>query len=367
VLRIGRPFSGRRRREAREPRRGIGRGVAWEHRRRSERGAVTKIRHSGFTLTEVLIAVAIVGLLVALLAPAGSSAWEAALATCCRQNLRTIYAAEGSWRADQGTAVYTSGPMWQTALLGYVEEDEEVFTCPSATGRWGRASTCVGWPALEWDIYSGGVFRCRANLTTGSYCRKTQIGPNCWEVRIEDWAWSASCDWDWNDLNFRIWFEDGVAQKMEIMPGQTGFYYDMYLNGELALQDWGQHYGEEFDLPGTTGLSGVLANYGLSKGTYEVAAGEVRGVDPRQFLVLDYPRLVADYNGDGMEDDWDRYFFEDSEAWLARHGAFGTEDWRQHQALRHGGTANVLFCDGHVEALGMEELAEQDSRWRMGE
>ncbi len=360
----------------------------------------------GFNLVELLIVMAIMAILVALLAPGVRSVHSAAMAAQCRHNLRLVWQAQSSRRADLETAQFACGPAWAGQLIPYVDGDQTVFQCPAAesligqVGVYGssggsssgdgstawqnRVENGVVWPNLEWDIYSGGQFRIRANLNNRTYCRKEPLGPRTWQVRIEDWAWSESCDWDWNDLNFKIHFnENGYAERIDIEKGRTGFYYDMFLDGHMVLQDWKKYYGETYTFEqlsdiieegggrspygdATAGYNAALSNagnYGMSCGAYEIAGSWVNAVDSRVYLVLDYGKSVADYNGDGEDDEFGLFFFTDDDAWLDRYGddvaaGEGPGDYR---ALRHDGTANVLFCDGHVESIGLAEEAALDA------
>ncbi|MCA9000153.1 MAG: DUF1559 domain-containing protein, partial [Planctomycetaceae bacterium] len=109
----------------------------------------------GFTMTEVLVSIAIVGTLMALLIPAVQSAREAARRTECLSNLKQLMLA---YHEHQETHGVFPGPKhfenWKTQILPYLEEtrvlvDEQTgqvlqspgpiqtFSCPSdplATG-----------------------------------------------------------------------------------------------------------------------------------------------------------------------------------------------------------------------------------------
>jgi prepilin-type processing-associated H-X9-DG protein/prepilin-type N-terminal cleavage/methylation domain-containing protein len=57
----------------------------------------------------------------------------------------------------------------------------------------------------------------------------------------------------------------------------------------------------------------------------------------------------------------------DYEDFIADHDGAGSDDPPHYAALRHGGRANVLFVDGHVEALTLAELqADNWARWSTG-
>ena len=117
---------------------------------------------------------------------------------------------------------------------------------------------------------------------------------------------------------------------------------------------------------------GVLAatNYGVNRGAYTTQDGsDAPNPDPKQFFILDYPKPVADYanvnDKPGDTDLWPRIFINPAppERWSPLPG-LETWTWQEVQALRHFGKANGLFCDGHIEALGPEDLSATNPLWR---
>lgn len=92
------------------------------HRKRATKSKVRRSR--GFTLTELLASIAIIGLLVAILLPAVQSAREAARRTQCRSNLRQIGVAlhnyEALWKTFPACGV--QGMSWEVAILPQIDQ-----------------------------------------------------------------------------------------------------------------------------------------------------------------------------------------------------------------------------------------------------
>jgi len=122
--------------------------------------------------------------------------------------------------------------------------------------------------------------------------------------------------------------------------------------------------GDTLILPGGKAL---LCDYGMSKGWYSARTAEVNRIDPKLIYVLDFPKKIANFtdDNDSEADRWDKYFFTDPIPWQQSWGSEGA-NWRRSQALRHFGQANVLFCDGHIEALGPAELGPLSPLWLYG-
>jgi prepilin-type processing-associated H-X9-DG protein len=111
----------------------------------------------------------------------------------------------------------------------------------------------------------------------------------------------------------------------------------------------------------------VPTNYGMSLGVYRAGGRVVDRIDSKLFLILDFPKRIVNFTGyaSGGKDDespfQDKYFITDPDQWVRDYGQQG-EDWRTYQSLRHFGRANVLFCDGHVESLGLRVDADDAER-----
>ncbi|MCX5685044.1 MAG: type II secretion system protein, partial [Planctomycetota bacterium] len=90
---------------------------------------------SAFTLVELIIVIAIIGLLLAMLVPAISTAWEVALMTKCQVNLSCIWKAQNLRRADKDQTIFTVGGVWPAMLAPYLEHSADVFRCPKGPDR----------------------------------------------------------------------------------------------------------------------------------------------------------------------------------------------------------------------------------------
>jgi len=203
----------------------------------------------------------------------------------------------------------------------------------------------------------------------------------------------------YDDMWFYIYYDErGQPTKIEILqqPCRTSpykkYFIDFLVNGEVFIKDWVKHIGEtrEFTFQQSdSGLSEerqyrwnaetqkyeafdrpliVLGDYALSRGSYERPDGTlVSHMDPKLFFILDFGfgKSVADFNhGGNTEDDWDKYFITDPEAWKRAYPDLAEKKgWQAFQALRHFGCANVLFCDGHIESLTAGDLHYNNPLW----
>ena len=389
-----------------------------------------------FTLLELLVVVAIVGILIAMLIPGASSAWQVANATQCRNNLNKIFQAEALWLADRNQTMFATGGGWAGSLMTYLEGRGEVLCCPSAVppadslvgttgqvtideqgssggggGGGGDGGTLPPVddgpdppkdPGIEigFDVYSN------ANFTDflwnvgidSKWARTTKLGSGEWRYQIEDRGYLVDRTGDWSyaddyaDIDVAITYERGSPVSLRIIQqkGATGhiqgYRFDLKVNGDVVVHNMDQHYNAVVDLrpaqdsgSGGTGGGGggssgtiitftyVPTNYGMSLGVYRAGSRVVDHIDSKLFLILDFPKRIVNFTGyasEGKDDDspfQDKYFITDPETWVRDYGQQG-EDWRTYQSLRHFGRANVLFCDGHVESLGLRVDADDAER-----
>jgi prepilin-type processing-associated H-X9-DG protein len=338
------------------------------------------MKRLAFTLIELLVVVAILMVLMAMLAPAGLSAWDAWKMTKCQHNLKTQFQAEATWRAATNASTYTRSNAWQAELMPYVDGQQSVFICPAsvAEGTIEAVTAAMYFVIHALPNATPGATPLSAYPITipldeeGPWAKIVTKTPEYEEWHVDDGEHLVVGGHGGDDIQFRIHYEGGVPAWIQTLPGSSSsryeYRYEFYINGNLFTSDWFNEYAKDskkFDLP----HMGGGRDYGLSKGTFEVAGRPVERVDGRLILVLDYPQILADYSSAvGGGDLWDKYFIVDEDAWMAAYGSTLREGmtWRHYQALRHFGMANVLFCDGHVESLGPEDLHETNPLWRYG-
>ena len=346
---------------------------------------------AAFTLVELLIVMAVVAVLVAMLVPLGSEAFDRGKMAQCQLNLTRIYEAHGLWRTAHRTSQFAVGPDWIGAIMPYLENRNEVLKCPAAeeTDYTLTAFSAIKLSDIVFKIYSGGRhlydIACDAPFIFRGEQPASQ-GPEWVEFAIEDQQTGGDYRSDHSDIVVEFRFYAGYPAEIYFSPRHSGHGYSFEL--EIAGEFLG-HYdpewiGEKKDL---TPYATLTADYGMSLGCYQVAGLEPNVPDGKLFFICDYPKSLADYNEDGREEDeTDVYFITDPAEWERRRQGGGGEwayippelSWRHYQSLRHFGRANVLFCDGHVEPLGVdpdsaERLLDQkylradSALWRWGE
>ena len=421
---------------------------------------MTRSRPRAFTLVELMIAIAIIAILVALLIPTFGSAWQVAKMTQCQTNLAALFKAQANWNADRDSTDNTINAGWAGTLQTYLESRTDGLRCPSTdllafggatTTTPGSGGSGTGGasdppetvyvapeePDIELQDVTIGVMDASRNLlyeiplmpspywswyqTFSEPDGRTHVQANL----DENFGKGANGLYSDNDFDFIVEFRGTSPIKVQIGPcdgsANTGYgkWSDFRIdhkaiwNGEVFANLFAAgHVGETIDVQkelakdpsrnlgtrrraayGTWTIMSTskavlgATSYGLNRGSYQVpydgaqpaidpnnpqppmmARDVVKG-DPKLIFILDYPKAVADYTdiGDELADTafFDLVFIDPTppENWMTPPGLDG-RTWQEVQALRHFGKANVLFCDGHIEALEKSELDPSPNKHR---
>jgi prepilin-type N-terminal cleavage/methylation domain-containing protein/prepilin-type processing-associated H-X9-DG protein len=123
----------------------------------------------GFTLLELLVVVAIIGIIVSLMLPALHMAKQRAMRTKCASKLRQMYAANIAYAGDHGGKGVTNAccglpPFWFQDLGSYLTEREDdpcgpELRCPAgdATDLFGNTYDEGTWEGVDYGLIEAAV------------------------------------------------------------------------------------------------------------------------------------------------------------------------------------------------------------------
>jgi prepilin-type processing-associated H-X9-DG protein/prepilin-type N-terminal cleavage/methylation domain-containing protein len=336
-------------------------------------------RTGGFTLVELLVVITIIGLLIALLLPAVQAARESGRSTHCKNNLHQLGVAYQSLAAKRPAGEPTIGAAsrWISNLLPMAEKAQGILWCPNdKSTRKNNASASIAEDgnivvedkpppslvlgqtenakvvvyqerqdfvlpsAVSVDLSAAGTMMSGGTMSGGSIPAGTPV--DVWLLHYDPPGRNGT------QSNARITFAGRILgvvvftaglRQTDPLLGSPNTNYDQQ-QGARGMEPGAEILTISQDMrtlttdrlvvtgcmeeariitePGGIGMS----SYGANGRLHHFAGGY-----SHKILLVEYNKIVASVVG--------------SEAY---------DVWSEQIAPRHGGTSNVLFGDGHVEA-----------------
>jgi len=338
----------------------------------------------GFTLTELLVVLAVLGILVALIVASVGDLVQWGHEVICASRLHSIAVAYQNRAADTPREVvrqpisyeyapagsssdgHTNAP-WAVALLGYVDRQTLTYVCPEGSRSAVYTVSGSGPPAEVADdvVVSEYAF---LNTATTPYDPALTPGPvsqgtDAWTTaEVFELTYEALWDYDWNDIVLRITRNADGSVLVECVGFESNGYYNV-LDGvatplaalpEFLNTCWTcqppptqrsavllprGHGGEPDDGQDTDETFEIETSYGINAVAHKLDTAQ-------KVLMVEYHKDLADVVGPAA-----------------------TDDWSEQVAPRHRGKCHVLFVDGSVQLVDPADIdptnaAHHDRYWK---
>ncbi len=325
----------------------------------------------GFTLAEMLVVIAVIGLLVAILAPVLDSALSYERYVACKSNLEKLGQAYATMystrRMNKLTGIGSLGSGWPKMFQPYLSSSASVVCCPASGVEGGMEQASLDQYYNEVYIgnnYQGAMALSESDSPFVWKLSQTQFNvflnapghgkgynytgyqpdsnPSVYYYMLEDNAWRGGGDMDFWDVNYKI-ETDGINVVITVTPGYTGYTHNLTQGTgpgkKILIADTKRKHGQTVEIPGKG-----IASYGIN-----TVADQIEPGDGDKILLMDYDYITV--AGSQYDETGDRAN-QLNERWRPD----PNDPTGPLKFARHMRKANVLFTNGTVRLMNPDDI-----------